>query len=82
MYYPTLLGTGGLIALVISVFIIGVTLSRLCRISDATEVTAQSLKSINRKINAIMEQVVPKDVQQTANAEYDSKSQPTPQRMR
>ncbi len=70
-----------IIAIVVIVFYLMVY-DKLARISDASEVTAQSLKSINKKLNAIMKQTVPPEVQAAADADYDSKSQPKPKRMR
>lgn len=69
------------IAVVVLLFLL-FAYERLARISDAAEVTAQSLKSINKKLNAIMRQTVSPETQAAADADYDSKSQPKPKRMR
>ncbi|NCB72522.1 MAG: hypothetical protein EOM45_12205 [Clostridia bacterium] len=70
-----------IIALAIIIFYL-LVYDKLSRIADATEVGAQSLKSINKKLNAILKQTVPPEIQSAADADYDSKSQPKPKRMR
>lgn len=56
-------------------------LDKLSRIANATEVTAQSLKSINKKINALQKQLVAEDIKAVADEEYEAKAQPKPKRM-
>ncbi len=77
-----LVGLIALVPLLIGIILILVVLIRLGRIADATEVAAQSLAMINRKLNAVTEQVVPKENQQIFNAQYDARVQPSPRRMR
>jgi hypothetical protein len=66
-------------AIVLVLFI--VLFDRIIRIGNAVEIAAQSLKSMNKKLNALQKQLVPAETQAIANAEYDSKNQPRPQRL-
>lgn len=69
-----------IIAVLVIIFYL-LILDKLSRIANATEVTAQSLKSINKKINALQKQLVAEEVKAVADAEYEAKPQPKAKRV-
>lgn len=69
-----------IVAVVVIIFYL-LVYDKLSRIANASEVSAQILNSMNRKLGALAEEQVPTDKLEAFNKDYNSKPDAKPRRM-
>ena len=69
-----------IVAVVVIVFYL-LVYDKLSRIANASEVSAQLLNSMNRKLSALQAQLVPSNIQEETSKEYNSKPDFKPKRI-